>query len=71
LEPLAIFAANIRRLREDAGLTQEALAEAADLHMTDIARFETARREPGALIVARLARGLGVDPGELFENVNP
>ena len=71
MEPLAIFAANIRRLREDAGLTQEQLAHASDLNMTDIARIELARREPGVTIAAKIARGLQVDPGRLFENVNP
>jgi transcriptional regulator with XRE-family HTH domain len=71
LEPLAIFAANLRRLREDAGLTQEALAHACDLNLTDVARIETARREPGVLIAAKLAKGLGVAAGELFANVDP
>jgi len=71
MEPLDIFAANIRRLREDAGLTQEQLAHAADLHLTDIARIETGQREPGVTIAAKIARGLGVDAGLLFENVRP
>lgn len=71
MEPLAIFAANVQRLREDRGLTQEALAHASDLNLTDIARIETARREPGALTIAKLARGLDVEPGELFANVKP
>jgi len=54
-------------VRETAGLTQERLAELADLHMTDVGRIERGERDPGVKTVARLARGLGVKPGELFD----
>jgi transcriptional regulator with XRE-family HTH domain len=69
VEPLEIFAANVRRLRQERGLTQERLAELADLHLTDIARIETARRDPGVKVVTKLAAGLGVETSELFEGV--
>ncbi len=41
----------------------------ADLHMTDVGRIERGERDPSVKTVARLARGLGVSPGELFEGV--
>jgi transcriptional regulator with XRE-family HTH domain len=69
VEPLETFAANVRRLREERGLTQERLAELADLHMTDIARIETGRRDPGVKVVAKVAHGLSVPTGALFEGV--
>lgn len=69
MEPLETFAANVRRLREERGLTQERLAELADLHMTDIARIETGRRDPGVKVVAKLAHGLSVPTGALLEGV--
>lgn len=50
-------------------MTQEQLAHASDLHLTDVARIETQGREPGVRVIAKLARGLGVDPGELFAGV--
>ena len=50
-------------------LTQERLAELADLHMTDIARIETGRRDPGVRVVAKIAKGLGVEIAELFVGV--
>ena len=53
MEPLEVFAANVRRLRQERNLTQERLAELSDLHMTDIARIETLRRDPGVKVVAR------------------
>jgi transcriptional regulator with XRE-family HTH domain len=69
VEPLAAFAANLRRLRTERGLTQERLAELADLHMTDIARIETQRRDPGVKVVAKIAQGLGVPASELMDGI--
>ena len=36
---------------------------------SDIAKIETQGREPGVRIIAKLARGLNVDPGELFVGI--
>jgi transcriptional regulator with XRE-family HTH domain len=69
MEPLDTFAANVRRLRRQRGLSQERLAELADLHMTDIARIETRRRDPGVKVVAKIAYGLGVSASELLTGV--
>jgi len=69
VEPLEAFATNVRRLRTERGLTQERLAELAGLHMTDIARIETLRRDPGVRVVAKIALGLGVPTTELFSGV--
>lgn len=69
MDALQAFAANLRRAREAAGLSQERLAELADLHMTDVGRIERAERDPGVRTVAKLAKGLGVKSGELFEGV--
>jgi transcriptional regulator with XRE-family HTH domain len=70
MEPLAAFSANVRRLRLERGLTQERLAERAGLHMTDIARIETLRRDPGVKVIAKIAKGLGVETAELFIGVH-
>ncbi len=69
MEPLDAFAANVRRLRKERGLTQERLAELADLHMTDIARIETQGRDPGVKVLAKIAHGLGVPASELLDGV--
>ena len=69
MDALEAFAANLRRARETAGLTQERLAELVDLHMTDVGRIERGERDPSVKTVAKLARGLGVKPGDLFEGV--
>lgn len=69
MDPLDIFAANVRRLRLERELTQEGLAHASGLHMTDIARIETQGREPGVRVVVKIASGLGVEVGELFAGI--
>jgi transcriptional regulator with XRE-family HTH domain len=69
MEPLEAFAANVRRLRTERGLTQERLAELAGLHMTDIARIETMRRDPGVKVIAKIAHGLEVSSSALMDGV--
>jgi transcriptional regulator with XRE-family HTH domain len=66
---LGILAGNIRRLRRERKLTQDALAERASMDASEIRRIESARREPGVNVLVRLARGLGVRPGDLFEGI--
>jgi len=69
MEPLEAFAANVKRLRIEQDLTQEKLAELSGLHMTDIARIETLRRDPGVKVVAKIAHGLQVPASRLMEGV--
>jgi transcriptional regulator with XRE-family HTH domain len=64
------FAANLRRLRERAGLSQEALADACDLHRTEISLLERCKRSPRLETIVILARGLGLpSAGELLEGI--
>ncbi len=60
------FGANVRRLREIKGWSQETLAEAAELHRTYISGIENATRNPTLMVIERLARALGVAPSELL-----
>jgi transcriptional regulator with XRE-family HTH domain len=60
VSPEERFAANLRRLRLAAGLSQEQLAGRTGLHPTEISRLERAVREPRLGTIVRLARGLGV-----------
>jgi transcriptional regulator with XRE-family HTH domain len=65
------FALNLRSQRERAGLSQEALAEACDLHRTEISLLERCKRSPRLETIVILARGLGLSsPGELLEGIN-
>lgn len=56
----AAFGDRVRELRERAGLTQEALAERADLDVTYVSGIERGRRNPGLNILGRLAKALRV-----------
>lgn len=67
--PLDAFAANVKRIRNEKGLTQERLAEQADLKLSDIAKIETRRRSPGIQVIAKIAYGLGVPTSALMKDV--
>jgi transcriptional regulator with XRE-family HTH domain len=63
------FAANLREQRERAGLSQEALADACDLHRTEISLLERRKRSPRLETIVILARGLGISASELIQGV--
>jgi transcriptional regulator with XRE-family HTH domain len=67
--PRAIFAANVARIRERRGLTQEQLGWAAGLHQTAVARIESGERKPTLDTIFKLAAGLEVPPAELFAGI--
>ena len=63
------FAENLRRLRTQAGLSQEQLAFACKLHRTEISLLERAEREPRLSTIVRLAHGLRVSPAALLDGI--
>lgn len=58
-------AANIRRLRLRAGLTQEEFAEAAEIDARYLQRIEAAEVNIGITLLERLANTLEVSPARL------
>jgi transcriptional regulator with XRE-family HTH domain len=58
VDPTAQFAENLRRLRLDAGFTQEALSEVTKIDTGEISRLERGTRDPQLRTLVRLARGL-------------
>jgi transcriptional regulator with XRE-family HTH domain len=63
------FAANLRRLRKAAKLTQEQLSARAGLHPTEISRLERAVRDPRLSTIVCVARGLGVSTEQLVAGI--
>jgi transcriptional regulator with XRE-family HTH domain len=61
-----IFAKNLRENRKRCGLSQEKLAEKADVSAHYIAVIELAKNFPAADVIERLAKALGIDIYELF-----
>lgn len=64
------FGAAMRALREGKALTQEALAERADLHANYVSSVERGERNVSLYNIARIAFGLGVHPSELMRAVD-
>jgi transcriptional regulator with XRE-family HTH domain len=70
MEPVRTqFAANLRKQRQHAGMSQEALADACDLHRTEISLLERRKRSPRLETIVILARGLGISAAELLDGV--
>lgn len=59
----------VRRTREDRGLSQEGLADAAGLHRTHISLIERGGRSVRLETIERLAVALSVQPAELMPKV--
>lgn len=67
---LSAFGLNVLRRREARGLSQEKLAEKAELDRTYISGIERGVRNPGLLSLVRIAKALGVKTGDLFDGID-
>jgi transcriptional regulator with XRE-family HTH domain len=59
--------ARIRELRQERGLSQEALGARSGISTFSVSRIETGKSMPGSATVEKVAHALGVEPGELFQ----
>lgn len=64
-EPQAALGKAVRQLREERGMTQEAVALIAGVHPTWVSRLESETLNPSWGMVARVAGALGVGISEL------
>jgi transcriptional regulator with XRE-family HTH domain len=60
------FGATIRRLREERGLTQAQVAEAAELSSTYLGIIERGENVPTLTVILQIAKALDLHPMELF-----
>lgn len=63
---MTTFATNLRRLRLDADLTQEQLANKAGMSATQLSHYEAGRREPNLANLRALQEALGCPYAEFF-----
>ena len=63
------FASHLRKLRQKAGWTQEALAERADLAYRHVQRLESLKNPPPAKIdtLGKLAKAFGIRLAKLLD----
>lgn len=65
----AQFGALIRRLRQQAGMSQEEFADRCELHRTYISLIERGERTVTIETASKLAKGLGITLSRLFEQL--
>lgn len=65
---MSTLAENIKSLREQLQMTQDQLAEAADINRVTLAKYEAGKVVPGAKVLSRLACSLGVNTDVLLGN---
>jgi len=59
--------ANIRRLREEKGFSQEELGFEANSGRTYVSELERGKRNATATVIEKFAKVLGVSPGQLLD----
>lgn len=68
-DALAQFGMRVRQLRLERNLSQEDLAELADLHRNYVSQIEGGHRNVSLLNILKLAHGLKVRPTKLIEAI--
>ncbi|TAJ91962.1 XRE family transcriptional regulator [bacterium] len=66
-----VLARNLRRLRREAGVSQEELAHRAGIDRTYISSLERCKYAAGIDVVERLAKALGATAADLLTTVPP
>ena len=64
------FAENLARAREKAGLTQEALAQSAEIHRTQIGELLRGNQLPRLDTLLKLAGALNIPPADLLDGLS-
>ena len=66
MDIIKVFGSNVKRYRQQTGLSQEAFAEKCGMHRTYISAIECFRRSISLENIQRIADALGVEPYKLF-----
>lgn len=63
---MTTLADRIKQVRTERGLSQQQLAQRAEVHYTNVGRYERGEAHPSAEILNRIAQALEVSPGYLM-----
>lgn len=66
MDIVKVFASNVRKLRMQAGVSQEALAERSGLHRTYISAVERGKRSISLRNIQKIAEALNTQPSLLL-----
>ena len=66
MDIVKVFGSNVKRYRQQTGLSQEAFAEKCGMHRTYISAIECFRRSISLENIQRIADALDVEPYKLF-----
>jgi transcriptional regulator with XRE-family HTH domain len=69
-DPRILLGETVRKLRLERKLSQEELAELANLHRNYVGGVERGERNVGLLNIVALARALRVKPGRLLDLIS-
>ncbi len=69
MKPRERFSTNLRKARQQKGISQEELGYMCDLHRTEISLLERGGREPRMGTIVKLAGSLDTTPNELCDGV--
>jgi transcriptional regulator with XRE-family HTH domain len=69
LKPLWKLGRNVARLRTGLGLSQEHLAEKADIHSRYLQKLEAGTAHPSLMVLCRLKTSLGCEWNDLLREV--
>ena len=67
--PVQRFAGNLRRVREESGLSQAEVADRSGMHASTISAMERALHTPRLDSILRLSSALDVDPATLLSGM--
>lgn len=69
IDPPTVFGQRVREARLELGVSQERLAEIAELHRTYIGSVERGERNVSLSNIVKIAHSLGVDPAVLVRGL--